>query len=211
LRDIEPFFVAYMVAWGSACVVALALVVLRPGNFSLASTAYRRYLLKPWKVTTFVLAAAGLAIMAPYTGDPTWDYYDALLMAVLTFITAPWSVGTVYRFLKRMESAKALFVALCAWFLSASWCYDLYLVVRDGTYPSTWFANLVASSILYILAGMLWNLEWRAGRGVVFGFMERDWPNPAFAGGAAKLVWYAVPIMLLVGGLLAPFLWGGWG
>lgn len=211
MGNLEPFFVAYMVAWASACLAALALVVLQPRQFALTSGAYRRYLLQPWKVATFIVAAAGLALMAPYTGDPTWDYYDALLMAGLTFIAAPWSVGTVYRFFKRTASGKELFVASCAWCLSASWCYDLYLVLRDGAYPPTWWANFAASSILYLLAGMLWNLEWRPQRGVVFGFMEAQWPDPRFAGGAAKLVWYALPIMLMVGGLLAPFLWGGWG
>lgn len=82
---------------------------------------------------------------------------------------------------------------------------------RDGVYPETWWANMAASSILYVLAGMLWNLEWRPGRGVVFGFMEEGWPDPAHAGGFARLAWFALPIMLMAGGLIAPFLWGGWG
>ncbi len=70
---------------------------------------------------------------------------------------------------------------------------------------------MAASSVLYILAGMLWNLEWRPARGVTLGFMEEDWPEPVHAGGFAKLVWFALPIMLLVSALIVPFLWGGWG
>ena len=126
------------------------------------------------------------------------------MMSVLTFVTAPWAVGTLYR-------RKHLYVALCAWLFSASWCYDLYLVLRDGRYPDTWLANMAASSILYLLAGLLWNFEWRAGRGVTFGFLEESWPDPAHAGNFGKIVWLALPVMALAAGLILPFLWGGWG
>lgn len=207
---VEPFFYAYIAAWAAACLVALALVVRRPRDFEIAGAAYRRYLLQPWKIATFLLAAAGITLIAPYTGDPTWDYVDAPLMSVLTFATAPWAVGTLYRALRRRAGMKQAFVALCAWLFSASWSYDIYLVFRDGVYPATWWANLAASSLLYLPAGMLWSLEWRPGRGVVFGFMENDWPDPAHCGGFAKLVWFALPIMLLAGALILPFLWDGW-
>lgn len=209
--SLEPFFAGYLAAWGIACVAAAALVARRPGDFTLTSAAYWRYLLQPWKVVTFLIAAAGLTLMAPYTGDPTWDYIDAPMMALLTFATAPWAVGEIYLAARRMRFSKQTFVAACAWLLSASWCYDLYLLLRDGAYPPTWFANLAASSILYLLAGMLWSLEWRAGRGAVFGFMTQDWPNPAGGASFGRLAWFALPIMALAGGLLAPFLWGGWG
>ncbi len=112
---------------------------------------------------------------------------------------------------RERRHAKQAYVAACLWLFSASWCYDLYLVFRDGRYPDTWAANMAASSILYVLAGMLWSMEWRTGRGVTFGFLEADWPNPAYASGFGKLVWYALPVMALAGGLIAPFLWGGWG
>lgn len=211
MRGIEPFFIAYVAAWGAACLAAALLVVLRPADFSIAGGAYRRYLLQPWKIATFAVAATGITVIAPYTGDPTWDYFDAALMAALTFATAPWAVGTLHAALRRRAPAKHAFVALCLWLFSASWCYDLYLVLRDGRYPDTWLANMAASSILYLLAGMLWNLEWRPGRGATFGFLEPGWPDPAHAGGFARLVWFALPIMLMAGGLIVPFLWGGWG
>jgi hypothetical protein len=208
---IEPFFKAYIACWLLACLVAVALVGRRPSQFEIAGEAYRRYLLQPWKLASFAVAAIGITVIAPYTGDPTWDYYDALLMSVLTFATAPWAVGTLYRALRGQAGIAQAYVALCALLLSASWCYDIYLVFRDGMYPVTWWSNMAASSILYILAGMLWNLEWRPGRGATFGFLELDWPDPAHAGGFAKIAWFALPIMLLAAGLILPFLWGGWG
>ncbi len=211
MKGIEPFFTAYIASWAAACLVAIALVLRRPADFEIAGAAYRNYLLQPWKIATFVLAAAGITIIAPYTGDPTWDYFDALMMSVLTFATAPWAVGTLHRVVRHKATFMQGFVALCAMLFSASWCYDIYLVFRDGRYPDTWLANMAASSILYILAGMLWSLEWRSGRGVTFGFMEAGWPDPAHAGGFAKFAWFALPIMLLAAGLILPFLWGGWG
>lgn len=208
---IEPFFYAYIASWTAACLIAVGLVVRRPGDFEIAGAAYRRYLLQPWKIVTFAVAATGMTVIAPYTGDPTWDHFDALMMSVLTFATAPWAVGTLYRALRRAAGLRQAYVAVCAMLFSASWCYDIYLVFRDGMYPVTWWSNMAASSILYLLAGMLWNLEWRPVRGVTFGFMEAGWPDPAHAGGFARLAWFALPIMLLAGGLILPFLWGGWG
>ena len=128
-------------------------------------------------------------------------------MSVLTFFSAPWAVGTLYRAVRGQAGVAKAYVAVSAMLFSASWCYDIYLVFRDGYYPLTWWSNMAASSILYILAGMLWSLEWRPGRGVTFGFMEANWPDPAYARGFGKLAWFALPIMLLVSILILSFLW----
>ena len=159
----------------------------------------------PWKVITFVIAATGMTVIAPYTGDPTWDTVDALFMSVLTYLTAPWAVGILYRALRRKAGWGETYIAACLWLFSASWSYDLYLVWRDGIYPPTWQANLYLSSILYLLAGMFWNLDWTAGRGLHFAFMQDGWPapnpNPVFA----KLLWLGLPIMLFVAILILAF------
>ena len=207
MSALEPFFVVYIGCWTMACLVALVLVLKHPSEFELTSTAYRHYLQQPWKLATFIVAAAGITVIAPYTGDPTWDYFDAAVMSLLTFATAPWAVGTLYRAARRQARLTHAYVALCAMLFSASWCYDIYLVYRDGDYPLTWWSNLAASSILYVLAGMLWSLEWRTGRGVTFGFVETDWPNPLHACGSAKIAWIALPIMLLVSVMILSFLW----
>ena len=84
------------------------------------------------------------------------------------------------------------------WMFSASWSYDPYLVIRDGYYPSTWFSNIFASSALYILAGLLWNLDWREGRGVIFSFMLDAWPSSSTHVNFQKVLLFAVPIMAFV-------------
>lgn len=139
--------------------------------------SYWRFLLRPWKVGTFVLATAALAGMAPYTGDPTWDYADSVIMATLTFLTAPWALRVLWR-----REGWTMLPALVAWYVSASLSYDLYLLWRDGYYPVLWFENLVCSGFLYLCGGLIWNLEWRPGRGYTFAFLE---PTAAASRGSA--------------------------
>jgi hypothetical protein len=127
-------------------------------------------------------------------------------MSVLTFVTAPWSVGVLYLAARGRTSSWKAFVAACLWLFSASWSYDLYLVLRDGFYPLTWWPNLVLSSCLYVSAGLLWSLEWRAGRGVVFGFMETGWPDIVPSNAFAKVFWVAILFMALGAGMTLSFL-----
>lgn len=204
----SPFFTAYVFCWTVACLLALFLYVRDRNEYSLSHAGYWRRLLVRWKVVTFVIAAAGLTVMAPYTGDPTWDYFDALYMSVLTFLTAPWAVGTMYKVLRKELPLRQGYVAACVWMFSASWSYDLYILIRDGDYPLTWFANIFASSVLYMLAGLLWNLEYSRGRGVIFSFMESDWPDgSAEDAGFPRVLAFALPIMALVAVLMLYFFW----
>ncbi len=202
----KPAFVAYMSVYTTACVVAAFLLFRERASLVLFRPVYREYLLSPWKLTTFAIAAVSMIVMAPYTGDPTWDYVDATFMSVLTYLTAPWAVGTLYLALRGKSRATHAYVAICVWMFSVSWLYDVYILLRYDYYPPTWLPNIVLSSILYFAAGMMWNLQWREGRGVVFGFMEPGWPDPAYDLGFRKVIWFALPFMILVTLMIAPFL-----
>ena len=195
----------YTAGWLILCAGAAGLLLRYPFRFSLLQPGYWRLILEPWKVLTFSIATISFMIMAPYTGDPTWDWFDALFMSVLTYVSAPWCVGVLYRSIRRQESWQPLYVALCCWFFSASWAYDLYIWVLDGMYPLTWTSNIVASSFLYLMAGLLWNLEWIQGTGLSFAFMHSDWPlspgRPDW-----RIVWLALPVILIVAVLMARFL-----
>jgi len=203
---ISPGETLYLDAWLVACIVAISLMITHRHTLTLFGAGYRAYLLQAWKVVTFAIAATGMVVIAPWTGDPTWDYIDAGFMALLTFLTAPWSVGTLYLGLRRQSGLVALYVATCLWLFSASWSYDGYILLRDGYYPPTWLPNLFASSVLYCAAGLLWNLEWHPERGVVFGFMRPGWPVPAGAGGFLRVMLYALPFMLIAGAMIGAFL-----
>jgi hypothetical protein len=202
----NTFFYSYIALWSTACVIAVVLMVQNSDTIILFQKKYRDFLNIKWKLVTFMTALLAFVILAPYTGDPTWDYYDAAFMSILTFMTAPWSVGTLFRFIKRQEKAKIAYVAICTWMFSASWSYDIYLVFRDGFYPITWWSNIFASSVLYVSAGLFWNLEYKKGRGVIFGFMESNWPVVDENASFNKVLLYALPFMILAAAIFIPFL-----
>jgi hypothetical protein len=128
-------------------------------------------------------------------------------MSVLTFLTAPWAVGVLVKTLRRQLPAHQALVAACVWFFSTSWSYDGYLLVRDGTYPVTWLVNLLASSVLYVSGGLFWSLDWRSDRGVLFAFVEADWPQAPSGPVFNRILWPALTFMVLVALMLLPFLW----
>ncbi len=173
----EAFFKIYIAIWSAVCLLALGLYWRHRAAFAISRHAYWHFLREPWKLATFAAGAMLITLVAPYTGDPTWDYADGLFMSILCFTTAPWVVATLYFAVRRQAGPAECFVAVCAWLFSASWSYDIYLVWRDGSYPNTWLPNLFASSVIYLGAGFFWNLEWQSGRGVVFSFMRPGWPS----------------------------------
>lgn len=189
----------YVALWAALCLGAVAVGFRERGAIALFTRAYWRFLCQPWKLLTFALAATGLTFIAPYTGDPTWDHVDALFMAVFTFTTAPWSIGVLYKVARRQLPGRQAYVALCVLFFSASWSYDLYLLLRDHRYPITWAANLIASSCLYTAAGLFWNLAWTEARGQGFAFWEPAWPAVGYESRFDKLVLPALGFMAVVG------------
>lgn len=172
-------FGLYISSWATACAVALGLYVARRERYVISRRRYWRFLTEPWKVATFIAGAALITLVAPYTGDPTWDYYDGFFMSVFCYTTAPWVVGVLYFASRREAKRDEIYIAVCAWFFSASWSYDIYQLWRFGYYPITWSSNFFASSLIYLCAGFFWNLEYLPGRGVIFSFMRAEWPSPS--------------------------------
>ena len=89
----------YVGAWAVACAVAIVLAVVavvaaRRGRLAIARAAYWRGLARPWKLVTFAVACAGMVLVAPRTGDPTWDAVDGGFMSVLAFTTGPWALAS---------------------------------------------------------------------------------------------------------------------
>lgn len=199
-------FALYTAAWIAACLLAAYLMARHHSTLELFQARYRRFLLQGWKVLSFIVAAAGLTLVAPYANDTTWDYVDALVMSVLTFATAPWVVGTLYRVLKRQASWVNGYVAACLWLFSASWFYDAYIVLRDGAYSPYWLPNLFLSSLLYLSAGLMWSLEWRRGRGVGFQFAEPHWPERDAERNLRKILPCAAPFVIVGAAVILPFL-----
>ncbi len=202
----STYYPYYMAVWVLACLLATWIAVKDQGSIALFSREYRGFLLRPWKVGTFLVAATGLTVMAPYTGDSTWDYLDASTMSVLCFLTAPWAVGVGYKAARRELPWSQAYVGFCVWMFSASWAYDTYITVRDGEFSPLWWENIFASSGLYVLGGLFWNLKWVRGRGTIFAFMEQKWPVPESEPAFRKVLLPALILMLIVLVLMLPFL-----
>jgi hypothetical protein len=206
------FVQIYLPLWASACVVAIALAVQKPAAFTLLRRDYWRWLLRPWKVATFGVAFSLMVGIAPYSGDPTWDYVDGGAQSLLTFVTAPWALGTLYRALRRVGDRprpREVYGAACAWLFSASWLYDGWLLYRDHRYPESWALNLGASSALYLLGGLLWSLGEGPAKRVGLAFTDPAWPGCQDAG-FRRVAWLAFGLMAAVIVLLAPFAWMAW-
>ena len=201
----NSFFAIYLSLWVFACILALGMAYHLRAVIDITGSSYQRYLFMPWKWVSFAIAATGMTVVAPYTGDPTWDYIDALFMSIFTFLTAPWAIGTLYLWMTGKRSAGLAYIALCCWLFSASWSYDLYILIRDGEYPHTWWSNLMLSSVLYICAGLMWNLEYQTRSGVIFGFMRSNWPAPVAEDQFIRIFWFALPFMILVAALILAF------
>jgi len=202
---LEPFFIGYIAVWGAMCLAAVAIYARNPNGFSFTGKSYRKFLFVPWKVVTFVIATIAMTVVAPYTGDPTWDYYDALFMSVLCFLGAPWVVGVMYKAARGKANPGEAYVAFCVWMFSAAWSYDLYILLRDGMYPNTWLPNIFASSVLYISAGLLWSLDWRPRRGVTFSFLEPGWPDVPPTEAFGRVFWFAAPFMAIAAASIVYF------
>lgn len=197
-------FAIYTALWIAACLLAAWLMLRERRTIELFSPGYRRFLLQRWKVLTFAAATLVLTLAGPYSNDETWDHVDAAVMCTLTFATAPWAVGTLYRALVRRAWRQG-YVAACVWLFSASWFYDLYIVLRDGAYSPYWLSNLVLSSLLYLAAGLAWSLEWTRERGVVFQFVQPYWPERDAEPNFRRIVPFTLPFAVVGVAVFAPF------
>lgn len=196
----------YIIGWGSACLLAILLMIRRRNSLELFQPAYWVGLSQGWKLITFLIAAVVLIIIAPYTVDPTWDYVDAGFMSILTYTTAPWVIATLYHALRKNRPLVHAYIAICIWMFSVSWSYDVYILFRDGRYPPTWLPNIFLSSIMYMAGGLFWSLEYIEGRGVIFGFMDKRWPLLSKPGKFTHIIWYTLPFIILVSAMVLPFL-----
>lgn len=195
----------YVAGWCVVTVAGVALLWRGRGRFVLTRSAYWRWLAQPWRLVTFAVGLVGIVVIAPYTGDPYWDYVDAALMATLAFTTAPWAVATVWR-ARRLGVDAEVVAAVIVWLFSASWSYDGWILLRDGAYPLTWVDNLVASSCLYAFAGVFWGLDGRDGR-MVWAPADAGWPQ--VADGGFRAIWpLAGAIMVFIALLMLSSVFG---
>lgn len=197
IKNLTLWEVFYLTSWMTYSFISLFILYKNRKDEVLLSKKYFLFLTKPWKLTTFLISGTFITAIGPYTNDPTWDPWNGAIMSILTFCTAPWAVASIYKIFRRELSPVSLIPVSGLWLLSASWSYDLYLVLRDGFYPETWVSNMIVSSVIYASAGLLWNLDYNVSMGTHFSFSKLKWPEASEGAVFAKLLWIAIPFMLL--------------
>lgn len=166
----------YLWFWLSAVTLSVFIVIKDRRSFALVQKSYWIFLFEPWKLISFFFATSIVGLAAPYSGDPTWDLANSIIISTVVFIFAPWSVAVLYRTIRSGKINLQLIVALCFLFLPC-WTYDLYILLRDHTYPPTWYNNLYLSGAITIIAGLFWNLYNSNNHGLTFAFKFEKWPS----------------------------------
>ena len=179
----------YLPIWLALITIAICICIKNKENISLFTTAYARYILVKWKLIILFVSLILINVGSWFYYDPTWDYLNGTYMTILTYLTAPWVVGTIYR-------KKHTYVGCCIALFSCSWSYDAYLLIRDGVYTDFWLINLYMSLIGYILFGLLLNMQWTKDKGMVFGFMLNNWPALEANNNIKKIVLYCMPFVI---------------
>jgi hypothetical protein len=107
---------------------------------------------RPWKLASLAVGIALLVAGAFYYDAPDWDVAISFIMAVLTYLTAPWSVRALVTRAWRNLPLACFF----AWF-TVDGCYWLYWSVKNPrAVEHMRDANWPASLALYAICGLLW-------------------------------------------------------
>lgn len=203
----SDFMLRYLVAWLAFCALALVLFVK---DVEVDWRAWWRALTVPWRLAVFVPGVFFVTFAGRFTDDETWDVVTGGGMALLTWLTAGFSVGTVARALSghiTYRRGSHLVVATALTVFSSSWFYDVALLIRDGAFSHRWLGNLQLSPIVYACAGLVLNLEVDARGRPTWAFLRSDWPCPR-PGASWRLLAGLVPLVVVAGFVLVGFV--GW-
>ena len=108
--------------------------------------------LRPWKLSTLALGIALLVIGSRMNIAPDWDIPISFIMALLAYLTAPWSLRVLLE-----RRWRLLPLALLATWFTVDGCYALYWHFANPAVLALMRAyNFPASLALYGLCGLLW-------------------------------------------------------
>lgn len=106
-------------------------------------------LLRPWKTVTLAAGLAWLIWGALTLHIPDWDVGISLIMGLLTYVTAPWSVRILIQ-----RRWRWIPLALFFWWFTVDGSYTLYHTLMGNDMLR--LANFYASTALYWLCGFIW-------------------------------------------------------
>jgi len=209
--DLPPPFQAYVASWSTACLAATVTACLDGRRLIRDAAPYAGFLLVPWKLATFAPAFLFVTFAGRFAYDDTWDTVTGGGMSLLTFATAPWAVGAAWLGASGHRPRRDIALAAVACLFSASWSYDGYLLWRDGSYGGLWLPNLLVSPVLYMAAGLMWNLEAAPDGKATFAFLQPGWPGRGTPGtGLAWLAWTLPFVVSAAAVLLGSVRWRPW-
>lgn len=107
---------------------------------------------RPWKLITLAFGIALLISGSFYYEAPDWDIPISLIMAILAYLTAPWSLRVIIE--RRWRQWPAMLFA--TWF-SVDGCYAIYWYFKNPfALEMMRDANFLASLSLYVMCGIIW-------------------------------------------------------
>jgi hypothetical protein len=107
---------------------------------------------RPWKLATLALGIALLVVGAEYAVAPDWDIPISFIMALLAYLTAPWSLRILLE-----RRWRLLPLALLATWFTVDGCYWIYWRAWDpAALEAMRSANFWASLALYGWCGIGW-------------------------------------------------------
>ncbi len=198
----------YVAFWVSFCLLAVGILLKDWKHLRPEWRNYLRFLCVPWKLSIFVPALLFVTFAGQFTDDETWDIVTGSGMSILTFLTAPWALGLFYQVLKGKKAPQYMIVSIALCLFSSSWFYDGYLYLRDGEFSSRWLGNLMLSPIIYVAAGLFWNLEAKDSGGFRLSFSRTDWPKPPSDRSFRPLILISIPLIAIAAFVLVAFV--GW-
>lgn len=108
--------------------------------------------LRPWKLTTLALGIALLIAGSFYYQALDWDIPISFIMAILAYLTAPWSL----RVLMERRWRQLPLAIVFTWF-TVDGCYAIYWHFTDPVALAAMReANFFASLALYGICGVGW-------------------------------------------------------
>ena len=114
--------------------------------------SWLREYLRPWKLATLAFGIALLIAGSFYYQAPDWDIPISLIMALLAYLTAPWSLHVLVERQWRMWPA----MLFATWF-TVDGCYWIYWHFKNPVALELMReANFPASLSLYARCGLVW-------------------------------------------------------
>jgi hypothetical protein len=104
---------------------------------------------------TFAIGLSMLIYGAVAYRLPDWDIGVSLLMATLTYLSAPWVISVISK-IRYISTSKLLLAIFFTW-LSVDGCYWAYWTIVDTNALVMREHQYLTSLCLYLMCGMFWH------------------------------------------------------